>query len=70
MWTDCEKERDDTQKELDILIATTLEQMWMKELDDLEKSYIEYKKERQQLQEAHHLEEKKVVKKKVIKKNP
>lgn len=64
------KERDDTQKELDILVATTLEQMWMKELDDLEKSYNEYKKERQQLQEAHHLEEKKVVKKKVVKKNP
>jgi len=63
------KERDDTQKELDILIATTLEQMWMKELNELEKEYIEYKKDRQQLQDAHILEEKKAgTKKKIVKK--
>lgn len=60
------KERDDTRHELDVLVATTLEQMWMKELNELEKEYAEYKKDRQQLQEASVLEEKKVTKKKVV----
>jgi DNA topoisomerase-2 len=60
------KERDDTRQELDVLVATTLEQMWMKELNELEKEYAEYKKDRQQLQEASVLEEKKVTKKKVV----
>jgi DNA topoisomerase-2 len=60
------KERDDTQRELDALVATTLEQMWMTELDTLEKVYAEYKKDRQQLQEATVLEEKKGTKKKVV----
>jgi DNA topoisomerase-2 len=44
------KERDETQKELEILIATTLEEMWMRELDVLEKEYVGYKKERSELQ--------------------
>ena len=44
------KERDDTQKELEILIATSLEEMWMRELDVLEKEYAGYKKERADLQ--------------------
>ncbi len=60
------KERDDTQRELDVLVATTLEQMWMTELDTLDKVYAEYKKDRQQLQEATVLEEKKGTKKKVV----
>jgi DNA topoisomerase-2 len=60
------KERDDTQKELDVLIGTTLEQMWMKELNDLEKEYATYKTEREQLQQASNLEEKKTIKKKVV----
>jgi DNA topoisomerase-2 len=60
------KERDDTRHELDALVATTLEQMWIKELNELEKEYAEYKKDRQQLQEASVLEEKKVTKKKVV----
>jgi DNA topoisomerase-2 len=62
------KERDDTQRELDVLIATTLEQMWMKELNDLEKEYGTYKTEREQLQQASNLEEKKTIKKKVVSK--
>jgi len=44
------KERDETQKELEILIATSLEEMWMRELDVLEKEYVGYKKERAELQ--------------------
>jgi DNA topoisomerase-2 len=44
------KERDDTQKELEILMATSLEEMWMRELDVLEKEYVGYKKERAELQ--------------------
>jgi DNA topoisomerase-2 len=62
------KERDDTQRELDVLIATTLEQMWMKELNELEKEYGTYKTEREQLQQASNLEEKKTIKKKVVSK--
>lgn len=62
------KERDDTRQELDALIATTLEQMWMKELNDLEKEYGTYKLEREQLQQASNLEEKKTIKKKVVSK--
>ena len=62
------KERDDTRHELDALIATTLEQMWMKELNDLEKEYGTYKLEREQLQQASNLEEKKTIKKKVVSK--
>jgi DNA topoisomerase-2 len=61
------KERDGTQHDLDVLVGTTLEQMWMNELNDLEKVYMEYKKDREQLQEAHILEEKKGgAKKKVV----
>jgi len=44
------RERDDAQKELEILISTTLEQMWMKELLHLESEYTAYKKKRQDIQ--------------------
>jgi hypothetical protein len=44
------RERDDAQKELEILIATTLEQMWMKELLHLENEYAAYKKKRESIQ--------------------
>ncbi len=44
------KERDDTQRELDALMATTLEQMWLNELDVFETAYNVYKKEREALQ--------------------
>jgi hypothetical protein len=43
-------ERDDAQKELEILISTTLEQMWMKELLNLESEYTAYKKKRENIQ--------------------
>lgn len=60
------KERDDTQRELDVLIATTLEQMWLKELTELEKEYGIYKADREQLQQVSNLDEKKGGKKKVV----
>ena len=60
------KERDDTQRELEILIATTLEQMWLHELDVFETAYNMYKKERVELQLV--VEEKPQQKKKATKK--
>jgi DNA topoisomerase-2 len=44
------KERDDTMKELEALKQTTLEQMWMRELETLEIKYTQYKKIREDLQ--------------------
>jgi hypothetical protein len=44
------RERDDAKKELEILISTTLEQMWMKELLNLESEYSVYKKKRENIQ--------------------
>jgi DNA topoisomerase-2 len=46
------KERDDTKSELDVLVGTTLEQIWMKELEALEVEYSKYKKMREELQNA------------------
>jgi DNA topoisomerase-2 len=46
------KERDETKAELEILVGTTLEQMWMKELEALEFEYSKYKKVREDLQKA------------------
>ena len=39
-------------KELEVLRQTTLEQMWMRELDVLETKYTQYKKIRVDLQNA------------------
>lgn len=44
------KEKANTETELNILIATTLEQMWSKELNHLADLYAKYKIYRQQLQ--------------------
>jgi DNA topoisomerase-2 len=46
------KERDETKVELDILVGTTLEQMWIKELEALEVEYSKYKKVREDLQKV------------------
>ena len=62
------KERDDTQRELDVLIGTTLEEMWLKELELLETEYSKYKKVREELQRADNSGEKKITIKKVSKK--
>jgi DNA topoisomerase-2 len=46
------KEKTDTEAELEALKAKTLEQMWLEELDALEKQYDLYKKKRIQIQEG------------------
>ena len=56
------KERDDMMKELDILTRTTPEQIWLHELENLETKYGEYKKVREQIQNAEPTTTKKVVK--------
>jgi DNA topoisomerase-2 len=56
------KERDDMMKELDILTRTTPEQIWLHELEQLETKYGEYKKVREQIQNAEPTTTKKVVK--------
>ena len=44
------KEKEETEKELNILTATTLEKMWLSELDEFEREYGVYKKRREQIQ--------------------
>jgi DNA topoisomerase-2 len=46
------KEKADTQTELEQLIATTPSQMWLKELEILEKEYANYKKKREKIQKS------------------
>jgi DNA topoisomerase-2 len=60
------KEKADTETELAILRATTLETMWLNELDSLEKEYDIYKKKREVIQTGERTtnEKKKVLKKK------
>jgi DNA topoisomerase-2 len=62
------KERDDVVKELEVLRQTTLEQMWMRELDVLETKYTQYKKIREDLQNALPKKQKVAPKKVVAKK--
>jgi DNA topoisomerase-2 len=47
-----EKEHNDTKTELDVLNKTTLEQIWMEELNVLEGEYSKYKKVREELQKC------------------
>jgi DNA topoisomerase II len=44
------KEKEETEKDLNILTATTLEKMWLSELDEFEREYGVYKKRREQIQ--------------------
>jgi DNA topoisomerase II len=44
------EDRDNSQKDLDVLLATSLAQMWINELDILEREYDAYKAKRQQIQ--------------------
>ena len=46
------KEKTETETALDILKKTTLEQMWLKELDLLETNYVIYKKQREMIQQG------------------
>ena len=60
------KEKTDTEMELAELKGTSLEKMWSKELDELEKQYDIYKKKRETIQAGSNTIEKKkmVIKKK------
>jgi DNA topoisomerase-2 len=58
------RERDETLRELEVLRQTTLEQMWLRELDALELRYRDYKKLREDLQSAVATEKKKSLKRK------
>jgi DNA topoisomerase-2 len=62
------KERDETMKELEVLRQTTLEQMWMRELETLEEKYVQYKKLRENLQNVVPKKPKVAPKKLVLKK--
>jgi hypothetical protein len=44
------KEKADTEMELNVLKSTTLEQIWLKELDVFEKEYLAYKSKREHIQ--------------------
>jgi DNA topoisomerase-2 len=60
------RDRDETVRELDILRGTTLEQMWLRELNTLETKYEQYKKIRENLQSV--VPKKTTTAKKVVKK--
>ena len=60
------KERDIKIKELEVIKKTTIEKMWINELDKLQLEYIKYKKDR--IEKLYGLTKTKKIKKKVIKK--
>ena len=62
------KEKADTELELDTLMKTSLEQLWLTELRILDKEYDDYRIYRQQLQSGSGVSEKKKIVKKMISK--
>ena len=59
------KEKEDTEKELELLIGTPIEQIWLKELNSLEIEYAKYKQIREKIQNvSSQNKDTKVVKKK------
>ena len=59
------KEKEDAEKELALLEKTSLETMWLSELDDLRSTYLQYKTLRENIQKGEV--QKKMVKKKAVK---
>ena len=57
------KELGDNQVTLDKIKATTINQMWMSELDTLKSAYLEYKEERERLMLGEEKPKKKIIKK-------
>ena len=53
------REKEETEKSLKILIETTLQQMWYKELETLEKEYMNYKQYREKIQNDNSVDENK-----------
>lgn len=61
------QEKEDTEKEMDILINTPIEKIWLKELDSLDLEYAKYKQYREKIQNVgsnNNQKDSKVVKKK------
>jgi DNA topoisomerase II len=63
------KEKEEAETELEVLRKTTLETMWLNELDVLSKEYDNYQKKRVLIQSGQGESVKKVMKKKVVKKS-
>ena len=61
------KEKADVEREIEVLLGTTVEQMWLKELNILDSEYDKYKLYRERLQTADEKKEKKLTVKKVKK---
>jgi DNA topoisomerase-2 len=61
------KEKADVEREIEVLLGTTVEQMWLKELDILDSEYDKYKLYRERLQTADDKKEKKSSVKKIKK---
>jgi hypothetical protein len=59
------KEKTDTERELTILISTTTNEMWLKELLCFEKEYDMYKKKREKIQAGSFTKQTDVKQKKV-----
>ena len=57
------KEKGDTEKELEILINTPIEQIWLKELNLLEAEYSKYKLYREKIQNVSSINDSKITKK-------
>ena len=57
------KEKENCEKELENLKATTLEKMWYGELETFEKEYIVYKSKREKIQSGGTGQVKKIIKK-------
>ena len=62
------KEKSDAETELDVLKKTTLENMWLSELDTLKKEYEKYRAVRESIQKGEVKTAVKKVKKRVVKK--
>jgi DNA topoisomerase-2 len=62
------KEKDDAETELEVLRKTSLEKMWLSELDVLKKEYEKYKSHRESIQKGEVKSTVKKVKKRVVKK--
>ena len=63
------KEHGDKKSELEIVKSTTINKMWLNELEALKEQYIEYKEERNRLMNGEDVKsKKKVVSKTAVKK--
>ena len=61
------KEKENTEMELDLLRKTTLEKMWVTELDNLDKEYSKYKTKREKIQAGDPTKKTSVGRAKVVK---